>query len=245
MKVEILKYPTDEDWLGCKDSTMVTVGKNAINPPTMEWKRKMLKANHSPVRMLEFKFRLIDIPYWVSVHLCRHIHAVPFVKSQRNDRQNDYDRKSAPQDQLITMDWFMNAEELITISHKRLCNLASKETREVVQEICNKVVAVCPEFEGLFVPMCVYRNGLCDEFNCCGYNKLIKDGNDFPCKIGDTFYYVDTLLFKNITEVVCKGFREIGNTIYILGDNGSSYYIGGVCFTKAEAEKALKEREKK
>ena len=35
--VEILKHPTDEDWMLCKICTLVTVGKNAINPPDDEW----------------------------------------------------------------------------------------------------------------------------------------------------------------------------------------------------------------
>ena len=106
--------------------------------------------------------------------LCRHIHAVPFVSSQRNDRQDKYDRRKAPQDSPVTMCWYMNAEELITISHKRLCMQASKETRELVQMICDEAVKVNPEFEGLFVPNCAYRGGLCDEFNCCGLNEKYR-----------------------------------------------------------------------
>ena len=69
----------------------------------------------------------------------------------------------------------MNAEELITIAHKRLCAQASKETRDIIRMICNKVVEVNPEFKDLLVPLCVYRGGLCEEFNCCGLNqKYIK-----------------------------------------------------------------------
>ena len=103
--------------------------------------------------------------------LCRHVHATPFVSTQRNDRQNKYERGKAPQEAPVTMCWYMNAEELITIAHKRLCRQASKETREVVQEMCNKVIEVNPEFKDLLVPNCIYRGGICDEFNCCGYNR--------------------------------------------------------------------------
>lgn len=185
MKVEILKHPTDEDWMLCKKCTLVTVGKDSDKPPTDEWKVKLLKANHSPVRTLQFCFRLTDIPYWVSVHLCRHVHATPFVKSQRNDRQSEYDRVSAPQNAPVTMCWYMNAEELITIAHKRLCAQASKETREVVQEICDKVIETNPEFTNLLVPNCVYRGGLCDEFNCCGRHKTATQTNDANEKTGN------------------------------------------------------------
>ena len=170
MKVEVLKHPTEEDWLLCKKCTLVTVSKDSDISPTGAWKVKLLKANHSPVRTLEFCFRLTDIPYWVSVHLVRHVHATPFVSTQRNDRQDKYDRGEAPQNMPVTMCWFMNAEELITIAHKRLCSMASKETREVVQMICDEVIKTNPEFKELLVPLCAYRGGLCDEFNCCGKN---------------------------------------------------------------------------
>lgn len=174
MKVEILKHPTDEDWMLCKTCTLVTVSKTSKTPPSDEWKVKLLKANHSPIRTLNFCFRLTDVPSWVSVHLVRHIHAQPFVSTQRNDRQDKYDRGSARQDAPVTMCWYMNAEELITIAHKRLCTQASKETRELVQMICDEVCKVNPEFTGLLVPNCAYRGGLCDEFSCCGLNEKFR-----------------------------------------------------------------------
>lgn len=168
MKVELVKYPLAEDWMLCKQCALVTVGKNAITSPSIEWKHQILEARHSPIRVLNFMFRL-EIPYWVSVHLCRHIHSQPFVKSQRNDRQSDYDRNKAPQDAPVTMLWYMNAEELMVIANKRLCKQASTETQEIVKTMCEEVLKVCPEFEGLLVPMCRY--GKCHEM--------------FPCKRGD------------------------------------------------------------
>ena len=175
MKVEILKHPTDEDWMLCKKCTFVTISKDTNIPPRDEWKVKLLKANHSPIRTLQFCFRLTDIPYWVAMHIVRHVHATPFVSTQRDDRQSRYKREDAPQSAPVSMCWYMKAEELITIAHKRLCSKAAKETRELVKMICDKVVEVNPEFKGLLVPNCVYRGGLCDEFDCCGYNKTILE----------------------------------------------------------------------
>lgn len=166
MRTKLIKQPTVEDWIFCKHCALVTVGKVAIQPPTIEWKHKILEARHSPIRTLQFAFEL-DIPYWVSVHLVRHIHAQPFVKSQRNDRQDDYDRKKAKQDETIKMIWYMNAEELMTIANKRLCRQASEETRQVVQMMCNEVLELCPEFEGLLVPTCKYHGGKCHEMFPC------------------------------------------------------------------------------
>lgn len=164
MKVELIKHPTTEDWILCKQCTLVTVGKSVKTEPTWQWKHDILKARHSPIRVLNFVFKL-EVPYWVSVHLCRHVHAQPFVRTQRNDRQENYDRNKAPQDTPVDMMWYMNAEELMVIANKRLCMQASAETREVVQMLCDLVIEQCPEFRGLLVPMCQY--GKCNEMFPC------------------------------------------------------------------------------
>ena len=167
MKVTCIEYPTEQDWIACKERALVTIGKKAVNPPDAEWKYKILKARHSPIRRLRFSFLLEDIPSWVSVHLVRHIHAQPYVKSQRNDRQSDYDREKAPQDAPVTMIWDMNAEELMVIANKRLCRQASDKTREVVKMMCLEVLKTNPEFTGFLVPMCAYV-GECKEMYPCG-----------------------------------------------------------------------------
>lgn len=166
MKVEILEKPTERDWLEVKRRALVTVGKKPVKAPDEEWKHSILNARHSPIRRLMFSF-YIECPYWVSVHLCRHIHAQPYVKSQRNDRQNDYDRKSAPQDATVCMIWDVNAEELMVIANKRLCRQASEETREVVKMMCDLVLKEYPEFKGLLVPFCQYNKNICHEMNPC------------------------------------------------------------------------------
>lgn len=167
MKVTLLEYPTDKDWLGCKQRALVTVGLNAKNPPDEKWKKAILRARHSPIRYLHFSFLLEDIPSWVATHLCRHIHAQPYVRSQRNDRQSEYDRNKAPQDAPVNMIWDMGAEELMTIANKRLCNQAAEETRKVVQMMCDEVVKVCPEFAGELVPACIANGGFCKEMYPC------------------------------------------------------------------------------
>lgn len=169
-KVMVLEHPTEEDWIQVRKRALVTIGKDSEIAPTNEWKKKILKAGHSPIRRLFFSFYL-EVPYWVSVHLCRHIHAQPYVQTQRNDRQSKYDRNEAPQNEIVKMIYDVNAEELITIAHKRLCNQASKETRELVQMICDEVLKVNPEFKELLVPLCEYRGGICTEFYPCGRSK--------------------------------------------------------------------------
>lgn len=168
MIVVMTEWPTDVDWLECKKRALVTSGLKVKNPPDTEWKQKILEARHSPIRRLRFSFYIENVPSWVSVHLCRHVHAQPYVKSQRNDRQSSYDRNNAPQDSPVNMIWDLNAEELMVVANKRLCFQASKETRELVEMICDLVKEQCPEFAPFLVPMCEYHGGKCHEMYPCG-----------------------------------------------------------------------------
>lgn len=167
-EIVLTEFPTERDWMECKRRALITVGLKAKTPPDSEWKHSILEARHSPIRYLKFSFDLIGIPYWVSVHLCRHVHAQPYVRSQRNDRQDEYDRNRAPQDAPVNMILDVNAEELMVIANKRLCNQASQETHAVVRRMCDLVEERCPEFKGLLVPMCEYCGGVCHEMKPCG-----------------------------------------------------------------------------
>ena len=62
-----------------------------------------------------------------------------------------------------------NAEALINMAHKRLCRMASIETRGVFERIKEEVKAVDPDLADHMVPMCVFRNGLCTEPKGCGF----------------------------------------------------------------------------
>lgn len=173
--VELIKHPTDDDWAWCRYCTLNTVGKSVTALPSDEWKRKLVASEHSPLRELWFGIHMV-IPYWVSVHFVRHhVGCNHYVQSQRNDRQNKYDRNKAPQDELVSHVMSINAQQLVYMAHKRLCNQASPETRAVMQQIVDEVVKTNPEFKDYLVPLCEYRGGLCTEFHPCGYNKKFKE----------------------------------------------------------------------
>lgn len=166
IKVELLKYPTAEDWQWVKTCTLNTVGKKSTKAPTEKWKRELLEAEHSPIRELWFGIKM-TIPYWVSVHFVRHhIGVNHYVQTQRTDRTG-VDRNNLSQGEMVSHIMSVNAQELIFMSHKRLCKQASKETRKVMQLICSQVSQVCPELKELLVPMCKYRNGKCTEMFPC------------------------------------------------------------------------------
>lgn len=177
-KVEILKHPTEADWMWCKTCTLNTVGKVSTKMPTDEWKVKLVEAEHSPLRELWFGIRM-TIPSYVSVHFVRHhIGINHYVQSQRNDRQDNYDRTKAPQDAMVSHIMSVNAQEVVFMAHKRLCGQADPYTRKVMQEIVKQIVDINPEFKSVLVPLCGYRNGKCTEFYCCGLNKQYMKRGD-------------------------------------------------------------------
>lgn len=171
-KVEVLRHPTDDDWKRCKMLALNTIGKKyAGSEVTDDWKLKILRSGHSPIRTLMFTIR-VEMPYWVSVHFVRHKFGIEhYVSSQRNDRQGDYDRTKAPQDAPVTHIMDVNAQELMQIAQMRLCGQAAEETREVMAAIVGAVKATNPEFAPFLRPKCRI-SGRCNEFSPCGMRPL-------------------------------------------------------------------------
>ena len=63
------------------------------------------------------------------------------------------------------------------LMRKRLCAQADPKMRKLANMIKQAVLEVNPEFEGLLVPMCVYRNYYCTEMFPCG-RKDVKVGEE-------------------------------------------------------------------
>lgn len=177
-KITLIDYPEEFDWKECKRRALITVygkGLGKVTEPTSEWKHKILEARHSPIRYLRYSFQIENIPSNTAVHLCRHVHAQPYVSSLRNDRQEAMDGDKAPRDTPVNMILDVNAEELMVIANKRLCGKAAGKTREVVATMCYGAIAVTPELEGLLVPMCKYQGNVCHEMFPCG-REDVKNG---------------------------------------------------------------------
>ena len=174
-KVSLIEYPEDKDWQAVLKRALVTIGKESERIPDLTWKLKMIECRHSPLRRLRFAFLFENLPYYISVHFVRHhVGIEKYVRSQRNDRQNEYDRKKAPQDAPVNMIMDFNGESLLEFFNKRLCTCAAEETREVVQQMKKLVEICCPEFEDYIEPMCFRNGGVCYEFKQCGLNKSYK-----------------------------------------------------------------------
>lgn len=169
IRIEILRSPSERDWERCYMLALNTMGKKYVDSTvTDSWKSKMLKCKHSPIRTLMFTIRL-TIPYYVSTHFVRHkIGVEHYVQSQRNDRQSNYDRETAPQNAMVSHIMEVNAEQLMFMANRRLCGMADVTTRFVMTHICIEVNKLNPEFTQFLVPMCEYIHE-CPEFKPCGY----------------------------------------------------------------------------
>lgn len=180
------------DWKRVVNAARMTVGKEPIDKePSDQFKRKILLAEHSPIRLLEYDVTIEDIQQWITVHIARHhVGIEKFIHSQRIDRNDavknlaekmfeslkttvvglDSIRDAVPQGLRNNMMLSLNAQAFMSISRKRLCKgCPSKETREVWELIVEYLSTIDSILAEKCVPECVYR-GFCPETDdCCGY----------------------------------------------------------------------------
>lgn len=169
MKVELTKVKGD--WQEVVNRARTTVGKEALGrEPSDKFKKKILLAEHSPIRSLIYCFKISDLKSWVATHFVRHhVGIEKWVSTQRSDRTG-VNRDELPQGQLVTMELEANAQALINMSRKRLCTQASPETRQVMQAMKEEVSKRDKFLARVMVRECVYR-GFCPEMQSCKYDK--------------------------------------------------------------------------
>lgn len=156
------------DWLTILNVSRMTQRKNPVTKePSEEWKRKLIRSRHSPLRMIQFLIEG-EAPGFVINHLVRHTYQLPqpYVATSRTDILGTSERP--PDTAIRPYAIYLNADALIEMAEYRLCYKASKETRT---EMINMLVEVY-ESEPLLIeycePTCV-KQGRCNEFKPCGY----------------------------------------------------------------------------
>jgi hypothetical protein len=179
-KTELLKIKGD--WEEVVNDCRSTVGKEALgHTPSPTFKKKILLAEHSPIRDISFKWKWENIKSWITVHWVRHKWEC-FVRSQRTDRTG-VDRDKMPQDALVDFTGEANVQHLIDTMRKRLCYQAAPETRAYAEDLKKVITEREPEIGNVLVPNCIYRGG-CPEIHSCGlYSNfwhwaMIKDRDD-------------------------------------------------------------------
>ena len=158
-------------WRDVADAARTTINmEEGIKEPSSKWKKNMLLAEHSPIRKIHINWKWYNLMSFVSVHFTRHkIGIEHWVRSQRTDRTG-IDRNDLKQSELIEHECEADAQAIINISRKRLCNQASKETREAWLKFLNSFRVQENELYNACVPECCYR-GFCPELKSCGYYK--------------------------------------------------------------------------
>lgn len=190
------------NWKLAKNSCRTTVGKEFTeNEPSESFKKRLLISEHSPIRLLEFYWSWKNIKYWVAMEWARHKNE-KFISSQRNDRQDKFDRNEARQDSLVNFDGYANMQNLIDAWRKRLCYCATKEARELAEDFKKELMKTNFEEAGVLVPNCIYRSG-CPEFEPCGfYESFLNFCKDENLKINSIQerYRAYNLFFMVITR---------------------------------------------
>ena len=173
MKTEILKIKGD--WEEVVNDCRATVGKEELGKePSTKFKKSILISEHSPIRDIIIKWRWKDMPHWITVHWVRHKWE-KFVRTQRSDRTG-IPREKLPQDEPQTFTGEANTQHLIDTHRKRLCFMASPETREYAEDLKIEIRPYEPEISDSLVPNCIYRCG-CPEMNGCGWFEGFKERN--------------------------------------------------------------------
>lgn len=166
MKTKILGVKGD--WQEVVDDCRATVAKPPLgHEPSDAFKRMMVISEHDPIRDIEIRFQWGNIPYWIAMHFKTHIWRSR-TNTQRNDRQQNYDRNKAPQDAPVDFIGNMNTQHCIDTARKRLCRMAAPETRMYMVDFKIETRDFEPQISDAMVPNCIYRCG-CPEQNGCGW----------------------------------------------------------------------------
>lgn len=167
MKIEYVKIQ-EGSWDEVKDSALTTIHKKHTGKEiSAEWKSKIIKSEHSPIRELIIRILVTDVPRWIADQIVRHnVGVTPYMGTMRPDRGGK-SREDTPMTEPTILKLTMNAQSLINISQSRLCvGQVSKETRELWEDILKQVEILEPVLYFYCVPSCIYRCG-CKEFKPC------------------------------------------------------------------------------
>ena len=167
MKTKIIKVKGD--WEEVVNDCRMTVGKGELGKkPSSKFIRDILIAEHSPIRDIWLKWQWDNIKYWVAMHWKTH-HWEGKVRTQRTDRTG-VNRDKMPQDVLVEFTGDANCQNLIDTARKRLCYMASPETREYMEDLKWAIKTELGEEElaDVLQKNCIYRCGCC-ELQPCGY----------------------------------------------------------------------------
>lgn len=166
-------------WLRALNAARWTMGKAPLSKePSNEWKDKIIRAEHSPIRLVEFDIWLEDIPAFVACHLVRHHQGVEKFQCTNREDRRDVNPEEINRLTPVNLMLSCNVQALINISRKRLCKCAHAETIKVWQAVKDAIAEIDPIVAKNMVKECVYR-GYCTELKSCNYTMSMKYEQEF------------------------------------------------------------------
>ena len=122
---------------------------------------------HSPIRAVEYRLFIYDVPSWVTTHYSRHhVGSQPYIFSQRDDRnlRNIIPRSEEKQGKLINMILDLNVNSILDIAKARLCSKAADKTREVFIEFKRQLSSSVDEYDQILAS---YMKPPCEWYQKC------------------------------------------------------------------------------
>ncbi len=109
---------------------------------------------------------LVDTWHKGGVFIGNHQHEADSIYEELEWLKNNADRETP-----VNLSLCINAQSLIDMAKLRLCTgCASPGTVTVFQAIKNEISKIDSDLASMMMRKCVYRNGLCGESRCCGFN---------------------------------------------------------------------------
>lgn len=163
MKIEVIKNEMSNQIL---QKTL----KHCWNVDSSMNMGKLFACNDSILELMEY-FIFATVPRSVSMQMETHkkkYGGYVWLESARPD----YVTKKRPakpytREEEINITMKVTARGLKDIAHQRLCTKAELPTREFMKLLVEKIKEVEPSLALELVPLCVFRNGKCTEFNSC------------------------------------------------------------------------------
>lgn len=196
LEVKIIKF--DVNWTEIKNLCRKTISmEDSTKEPTSEWKRKLLLAEHSPLRHSLITVEINNLPFYVMGHLVRHHEGVtPYVTTSREDRTGK-PRNERKQTDTVSMRMDLNIQSLINISRKRLCNQADATTQRIWLEVLKKIAEYDKDIFWACVPEGIRTCGCPEKFgSCCSCENIISK-MDFGERLDLTARYNHYEEFRN------------------------------------------------
>ena len=170
MKIEVIKVEQTQELLA---ETM----KHCWGVESNMNKEKLFACNDSILEIPEY-YIFATVPRSVALQMETHKKkhgCYVWLESARPDLATARTDKPYARDTEVNTVMKLTARAIKEISHYRMCEKAEAPTRRFMQLLKACICEMEPALAKEMVPMCVFRGGICTEFNSCKKNTKNKN----------------------------------------------------------------------